>query len=231
MTDLLIGAPASPGYSTNPPDTSSANMNPDVLRSPAPPVTASTASSIKVYVLMYSVTMCHPNETDDEGPHEVDDEADDGITRRGEPCGVVGVFLSEAQAKRVGKKWLYDHFRSLRVVVGFPLPIQDESEWTEPVWKRSGWRHTAGGSWVYSISAPLQEWHDLVVLVTEKRIQGNDEPDVQEYRDSDDDEADDQDDGGMEPEGQDASGGEGTGGEIEEENAGGEGEIQDADEM
>lgn len=52
---------------------------------------------------MYSVTMWLPNETDDEGPHEVDDEADDGITKSGEPCGVVGVYLSELKRKGSAK--------------------------------------------------------------------------------------------------------------------------------
>ena len=100
-----------------------------------------------------------------------------------QPCGTLGVYLTEAKAKRVGKKWLYDQL--LRLGVKLPLEMQDGSEWKNPVWMKSGWGRTADGSWGYTISDCSPRNRLLVVIVSERTVDGSDSE--EEHEDSDDD--------------------------------------------
>ena len=93
------------------------------------------------------------------------------------------MYLTEAKAKRVGKKWLYDQL--LRLGVELPLEMQDGSEWNEPVWMKSGWGRTADGSWGYTISDCSPRNRLLVVIVSERTVDESDSE--EEYEDSDDD--------------------------------------------
>lgn len=101
-----------------------------------------------------------------------------------QPCGVLGTYLSEAKARKIGKAWIYDQLMDLGVHIDLPLPTQDGYVRTEAAWRRSEWRRTADGSWGYSISDYSPSWLALVVYITERVIDDSD--DEEEYQDSDD---------------------------------------------
>ena len=104
------------------------------------------------------------------------------------PVGVLGIYFSEAKARRTGKAWLYDQLMGLGEEVHLPLPTQDGSECTEPDWRKSEWQRMADGSWGYSISDYSPRMLALAVHVTEKCAIADDDDDVdEEYNDSDDD--------------------------------------------
>ena len=122
---------------------------------------------------------------------------------RVQPVGVLGVYSTEAKARRVGKAWLYDHLTGLGENVHMPLPIQDGNILSEPDWRKSLWRRLADGSLGYSIS-DYSRMVALIVHVTEKDVvldDGGDDDDddddvadddgdygyVEEYGNSDDD--------------------------------------------
>ena len=107
----------------------------------------------------------------------------DGLKKM-QPCGTLGVYSTEAKAKRVGKKWLYDQL--LRLGVKLPLQMQDGWEWNEPVWMKSGWGRTADGSWGYTISDCCPRNRLLVVIVSERTV---DESDSEEENEDSDDNA------------------------------------------
>ena len=92
------------------------------------------------------------------------------------------MYLSEAKAKRIGKKWLYDQL--IRLGVEMPLEMQDGSEWKKPVWMKSGWGRTADGSWGYAISDCSPRNRLLVVIVSERTVDESDSE--EEHEDSDD---------------------------------------------
>lgn len=128
-----------------------------------------------------------------------------------QPSGILGVYLFETKAKKIGKAWLYDQLRSLGEDLNLPLPVQDGFQCTEPTWKRSEWRLTADGSWGYSISNYSPRGLALVVRVTEKVVVVDDDVDEDdddkgEYRDSDDDDDDNDDNDGESSDAEEESG-------------------------
>ena len=146
-----------------------------------------------MYVLTYDATIwAHDDTTDkitllDGTPITVD--ANEYVSPATlQPVGVLGIYFSEAKARRTGKAWLYDQLMGLGEEVHLPLPIQDGSECTEPDWRKSGWQRMADGSWGYSISDYSPRMLALAVHVTEKCAIADDDDDVdEEYKDSDDD--------------------------------------------
>ena len=194
------------------PDTFSTQRRADTLTSGGPSKADSTKSkspsSQKVYVLTYDATLwAHKDTTDSitllngqpilvtwikdrlttqhytltqEGSPQLS-WSKDGLKQM-QPCGTLGVYSTEAKAKRVGKKWLYDQL--LRLGVKLPLQMQDGWEWNEPVWMKSGWGRTADGSWGYTISDCCPRNRLLVVIVSERTVdESNSE---EEHEDSDD---------------------------------------------
>ena len=197
---------------TRPDTFSTTQRDADTLTSGAPSKVDRTKSSLsspqKVYVLTYDATLwAHKDTTDSitllNGKPILVTWIEDRLTtqhltlthkgsprvswsqdslKKIQPCGTLGVYLSEAKAKRVGKKWLYDQL--LRLGVELPIEMQDGSQWKEPVWMKSGWGRTADGSWGYTISDCSPRNRLLVVIVSERTVDDSDSE--EEHEDSDD---------------------------------------------
>ena len=193
---MVSGNPASPGDSTSPSDAFVTCVSSAMLTFPTPPNAESTTtspSSSKMYVLTYNATIwAHEDTTDkitllDRTPITV--EPNEYISPATlQPVGVLGIYFSEAKARRTGKAWLYDQLMGLGEEVHLPLPTQDGSECTEPDWRKSGWQRMADGSWGYSISDYSPRSLALAVHVTEKSAIAADDDDAnEEYWDSDND--------------------------------------------
>ena len=196
------------------PDTLSTVRNTDILTfagpSNADPTKSASSSSQKVYVLTYDAALwAHEDTTESitllNGQPILVSWSEDRVTtqrftltykgsprlswskdslKRIQPCGTLGVYLTEAKAKRVGKQWLYDQLLRLGAYIEMPLQLQDGSECEEPVWKKSGWRRTANGIWAYSISDYSPRKLLLVVHVSERTVDESDSE--EEHEDSDD---------------------------------------------
>ena len=210
----ILDPSSSGGYTSQTrPDTFSTQRHADIFTSAGPSKadrTKSTSSpSQKVYVLTYDAALwAHKDTTDSitllNGKAILVTWIEDRLTtqhftlthegsprlswsqdslKKMQPCGTLGVYLTEAKAKRVGKKWLYDQL--LRLGVELPLEMQDGSQWNEPVWMKSGWGRTADGSWGYTISDCSPRNRLLVVIVSERTVDGSDSE--EEHEDSDDD--------------------------------------------
>lgn len=176
------------------PDTFGSDVNSTTLPSPTPSSATSLNPSVKVYVLMYNATVWAHDETTDKitlmDGTPITVEGNEYISPATvQPVGVLGVYYSEAKARKAGKAWLYDQLTGLGVQLHLPLPIQDGSETTEPDWRRSGWQRTADGSWGYTVSDFSPRHVALTVLVTGRPVadEDGDDDDDDEYHDSDDD--------------------------------------------
>ena len=167
-----------------------------------------SSSSQKVYVLAYDATLwAHEDTTESitllDGQLILVSGSEDELTTQrftltcnGSPIfswsedilvksqGTLGVYLAEAEAKRVGEQWLHDQLFRFRADIELPLKVQDGSEWEEPVWMKSGLRRTANDSWEYSISHCCPRNLLLVVHVSERTV-GESDPE-EEHEDSDD---------------------------------------------
>ena len=148
-----------------------------------------------MYVLTYDATVWANKETTDKiillDGTPVTVEGNEYISSATvQPVGVLGVYYSEAKARKTGKAWLYDQLTGLGVQLHLPLPIQDGSETTEPDWRRSGWQWMADGSWDYTISDRSRDV-GLTVIVTGRPVADEDED--EDDNDNDNDHGDDDD--------------------------------------
>ena len=193
VADMFSEDLASPGDSTSLPDTFGSNINSALLSSSTPSHATSSTTSVKTYVLTYDATIWAHDETTDKitllDGTPITVAVNEYISAATvQPVGVLGVYFSEAKARKTGKAWLYDQLMGLGFHVHLPLPTHDGSESTEPDWRKSEWRRTADGSWGYSISDYSPRMLALIVHVTEQTaVADEDDDDDVEYRDSDDD--------------------------------------------
>lgn len=194
------GNVAHDGDCANPPDTLGANINLTTLPSSTPSGTTSSNPSMDVYVLTYDASVWPHKETTGR-IYLLDGTLIKVKVKKHispatvQPVGVLGVYSSEAQARKTGKAWLYDQLMGLGVQIHRPLPIQDNSEVTEPAWKKSGWVQMPDGNWGYTIS-DHSRWLGLTVHVTGKPVAKEGESENK------DENSDDEDEGGFEGNGE-----------------------------